>query len=81
MREPKRIATSSGRPAKATFGKPIPIRLSPELLSRVAEASKAMGEGDQVVMRLAMNIGLKYLARIDYDLEGAVLEKSTHSNL
>lgn len=47
-----------------------------DILDRIAVAGKAMGEGDQVVMRLALKIGLKYLARIDYDLEGAVIEKA-----
>jgi predicted DNA-binding protein len=53
--------------------KPIPIALPNDLVDRIKKASEAMGKSQQEVMRLALGIGLEDLARIDYNIESAIV--------
>lgn len=49
-----------------------PIRMSPELLEKVAEASRRTGLAQADILRLALAIGLEDLKKIDYKIEGAI---------
>ena len=43
------------------FSKPIPVRLPPEMLSRVEALAKRLGEPRSTIMRMAMRIGIESL--------------------
>lgn len=52
------------------------IRVSDQLKADLSEAAKELGMAEFEVMRLAMQIGLKHFAAIDYDLASAVISNS-----
>lgn len=45
------------------YGKPIPIRLPPEVLSRVEALAKRIGEPRSTIMRIALRVGVEGLER------------------
>jgi predicted DNA-binding protein len=49
-----------------------PIRMSPELLEKVTEASKRTGLAQADILRLALAIGLEDLKKIDYNIAGSI---------
>lgn len=56
--------------------KPIPIRLPASLLAKIEQAADKLQLSKQDVMREAMKLGLAHYARIEWDVQGAVLDKS-----
>jgi|GEM_PF-4957234 len=61
--------------------KPTAIAIPNELKARIMQAAALMKRPQQDVMRTAMDIGLRCLASIDYDIEGAVWQTvSAHLN-
>lgn len=57
--------------------KPIPLKLSTDLLAKIKYAADRLGISQQDTMREAIRIGLKQWARIGYDTAGAVLDAPT----
>ena len=55
--------------------KPIPVRLSVDLLAKIEEAAQLLEMSSADVIRLAAKIGLADLARINYDISGLISEK------
>ena len=51
-----------------------PIRMSPELLEKVAEASRKTGLSQADILRLCLAIGLEDLARVNYDIARVISE-------
>ncbi len=54
--------------------KPIPLRLSVDILAQVKQASERLGMSEQETIRLALRTGLEDLAQAGFDLPGAVLK-------
>lgn len=48
---------------RVPLSKPIPVKLSPDVLARIDALSKRVGEPRSTVMRMAMRIGLDSLER------------------
>ena len=46
------------------LSKPIPVKLSPDILARVDLLAKRVGEARSTIMRLAMGIGLDALEKL-----------------
>lgn len=44
--------------------KPIPVKLDAELLQRIEDMAKKMGEAKSTVMRIAMRVGLENLESV-----------------
>ena len=55
--------------------KPIPIRLSPQMLNDIRRAALALGSTDQDTMRLSMMLGLKLLELSSHDTVTPVIDK------
>lgn len=55
--------------------KPIPIRLSPQMLNDIRRAALALRMTDQDTMRLSMMLGLKLLELSAHDAVTPVIEK------
>jgi predicted DNA-binding protein len=49
------------------------------MLDRIKRAAEKMGKTQQEVMRLAIEVGLADLQRIDFDVAGAVVDKAKAS--
>lgn len=62
------------RPKKPRIDKPFALRIPPYLLSQVKETAELMQKSDQEIIRLATEIGLEHLRRIDYNLAKAVVD-------
>lgn len=52
---------------------PMPVRLPPELRSRIKFCAEKLGVTEAEVIRVCVGIGLRKMAAINYDLEGAVI--------
>lgn len=52
----------------------VPLRLPAQLQDKIATASGRLNMSKQEVMRLALEIGLEDLKRIDYDLAAAIAD-------
>jgi hypothetical protein len=50
------------------------LRISPAQMAKIKEAAAIMGVADQEVIRLATEIGLEHLRRIDYSVARAVVD-------
>lgn len=56
--------------------KPIPIAIPNELLAKIELAAEKLGLSKQDTMREAMKLGLAHYERINWDIQGAVLDAS-----
>lgn len=56
--------------------KPVPIALPNALLDKIQKVAGLTGRSQQDIMRLAMEVGLEDLKRINYDLGSAVVDAS-----
>jgi|LakMenE18May11ns_1017448.scaffolds.fasta_scaffold9543600_2 hypothetical protein len=54
--------------------KPIPIRLTEDLLAQIDEGARLSGKSKQEVMRVALDYGLTFLKRSDYKVADAVID-------
>jgi predicted transcriptional regulator len=54
--------------------KPIPIRLTEDLLAQIDEAARLSGKSKQEVMREALDYGLTFLKRSDFKVADAVID-------
>jgi predicted DNA-binding protein len=61
---------------KRKLGTAYPVRFTEEIEAQIDQASRALGLAKQDIIRMACAIGLEQLKAINYDLAGAVLEKS-----
>lgn len=48
--------------------------MTPSLIAQIKEAAALMEKSDQEIIRLATEIGLEHLRRIDYSLAKAVVD-------
>lgn len=54
--------------------KPVPLAVPNELLAQIDAAAAATGRTRSELMRLAIEVGLEDLRRIDYDLSGVIVD-------
>lgn len=55
--------------------KPINIRITPAIDSKIREATEKTGIPQADVMRMAIALGLKDLEMIGYDIDGAIFDR------
>lgn len=55
------------------------IRFTERINAMLHEASERTGLPQSELVRTATSIGLRYLAEIDYDIDGAIYEKAQKS--
>jgi hypothetical protein len=58
---------------------PVSVRMSPSLINEVRRASLNMEISDQDTIRQSLKLGLRILEMHDYDLIGAMADKSISS--
>lgn len=58
------------------YGNPVPLRLTQGMVETLKDAAQRLEMSEQQVMRLALEIGLKHLKRIDFQLADTVLAQS-----
>lgn len=56
--------------------KPMALRIPPDLMQQIKEVGKIMGKADQEVIRLATEIGLEHLRRVNYNIASPILDAS-----
>jgi hypothetical protein len=74
MGEPKKPKTK----AKTTHppsGRAIPVRFKDEVLNQIEIAADLSDLSQAAVIRLATKIGLRYMKKINYELDEAIFEK------
>lgn len=54
--------------------KPVPLAIPNELLARVEDVAHRMHRSKQDIMRMAMEVGLEDLKRINYDITAAIVD-------
>jgi len=65
-----------GRKTLPGGGSPLSIRISDKLKNELVETAKELGMTEHDTLRLAMQIGFKHFAAIDYDLAETVIKQS-----
>lgn len=62
--------------SKKKLGSAYPVRFTEETEIQIDMAARALGLAKQDIIRMACAIGLRQLASINYDIEGAVMERA-----
>ncbi|MFT4177508.1 MAG: hypothetical protein QM627_12760 [Luteolibacter sp.] len=62
------------RPTKTNKPTPSSVRIPSELLLEIKKVAEVMSKSDAEVIRLATEIGLEHLRRIDYEIAKAVVD-------
>lgn len=65
-----------GRKTLPGGGSPLSIRISDKLKAELVDAAKELGMTEHDTLRLAMQIGFKHFAAIDYNLAETIIKQS-----
>lgn len=59
--------------------KPTSIKLTPEIEELIAQAADRMDRPKQEVIRLALEVGMERMRRINYDIAGAIEDAASEA--